>query len=91
MNKYPVWKYVLIAVAILVGIVYAAPNLFGEIPVVQVSGARASFKVDPGLRSDVSALAAKGCSVLLNSPFEVGEDVFNSVLLVEMCVTKRRS
>ena len=37
---------------------------------------------DPGLRSDVSALAAKGCSVLLNSPFEVGEDVFNSVLLV---------
>ncbi|HEX4857809.1 MAG TPA: protein translocase subunit SecD [Usitatibacteraceae bacterium] len=47
MNKYPVWKYVLIAVAILVAFVYTVPNFFGEVPAVQVSGLRTS-KADAG-------------------------------------------
>ncbi len=37
MNKYPIWKYALIAIALVVSAIYAAPNLFGEVPVVQVS------------------------------------------------------
>jgi preprotein translocase subunit SecD len=55
MNKYPLWKYVVIALALVVGIIYAAPNLFGEVPVVQVSGARASQKVDDALRASLEA------------------------------------
>jgi preprotein translocase subunit SecD len=51
MNRYPTWKYVLIGLAILVSAIYAAPNLFGEVPAVQVSGARASVKVDAALRT----------------------------------------
>jgi preprotein translocase subunit SecD len=61
MNKYPIWKYAIIAVALLVSLVYAAPNLFGEVPVVQVSGARASVKVDAAMQAELeSALKAAG-------------------------------
>jgi len=55
MNKYPIWKYAIIAVALLVSIVYAAPNLFGEVPVVQVSGARATVKVEPAMQAELEA------------------------------------
>jgi preprotein translocase subunit SecD len=51
MNKYPTWKYILIAVAILVSVIYAAPNLFGEVPAVQVSPQRATVKIDSELRT----------------------------------------
>ncbi|HRE13392.1 MAG TPA: protein translocase subunit SecD [Usitatibacteraceae bacterium] len=61
MNKYPLWKYILIAVALVVAAIYAAPNLFGEVPVVQVSGARASNKVDAVLQSTLDeAVRAAG-------------------------------
>jgi preprotein translocase subunit SecD len=64
MNKYPIWKYVLIAVAMVVSIIYAAPNLFGEVPVVQVSGARASIKVEADLVSSLES-AIKGAGVAI--------------------------
>ena len=48
MNRYPLWKYVLIGVALLVGLVYTLPNFFGEVPAVQVSPVRATLKVDDG-------------------------------------------
>jgi preprotein translocase subunit SecD len=50
MNRYPLWKYLVIAVAILVSALYAVPNLFGEVPAVQVAGSRATFKVDEAMR-----------------------------------------
>jgi preprotein translocase subunit SecD len=53
MNKYPTWKYILIALVILVSVVYAVPNLFGEVPAVQVSPARATFKIDTALRTGI--------------------------------------
>jgi preprotein translocase subunit SecD len=46
MNRYPVWKYVLIAVALLVGIVYTLPNFFPEVPAVQVSTSKSNVKID---------------------------------------------
>src|SRR5262245_7561651 len=55
MNKYPIWKYAIIAIALLVSVLYAAPNLFGEAPAVQVSGARAATKVDAPLRETLEA------------------------------------
>jgi len=46
MNRYPVWKYVTLVVALLLGVVYTLPNFFGEAPAVQVSSAKATIKVD---------------------------------------------
>jgi preprotein translocase subunit SecD len=49
MNRYPWWKYALLAVALLVGLLYTAPNFYGEAPAVQVSSGKATIKVDSGL------------------------------------------
>jgi preprotein translocase subunit SecD len=46
MNRYPLWKYVLIAVALFVGVVYTLPNFFAEVPAVQVSTSKATVKID---------------------------------------------
>src|SRR5215831_676786 len=46
MNRYPVWVYVTIAMAIVIGTLYTLPNFFGEAPAVQVSPARATAKVN---------------------------------------------
>jgi preprotein translocase subunit SecD len=46
MNRYPLWKYLVIAVALVIGSLYALPNLFGESPAVQVSSGRASVRID---------------------------------------------
>ncbi|MGG7669075.1 MULTISPECIES: protein translocase subunit SecD [Yersinia] len=40
LNRYPLWKYVMLIVVILVGLLYALPNLYGEDPAVQITGAR---------------------------------------------------
>ena len=55
MNRYPVWKYAIIVIALLVGAIYTAPNFFGEAPAVQVSAAKAILKVDPATQSRVEA------------------------------------
>ncbi len=49
MNRFPTWKYTLIALAIVAAFLYTLPNFFGESPAVQVSSARSTVKVDPGL------------------------------------------
>ncbi|MBP7913772.1 MAG: protein translocase subunit SecD [Vitreoscilla sp.] len=49
MNRYPLWKYLLLAFALVVGLVYTLPNFFGEAPAVQVSSVKATVKVDASL------------------------------------------
>ena len=46
MNRYPLWKYITVALALVLGFVYTLPNFFGESPAVQVSSAKATLKVD---------------------------------------------
>ncbi len=46
MNRYPLWKYALLAVALVVGLLYTVPNLYGESPAVQVSSGKATLKLD---------------------------------------------
>ncbi|HEX4886197.1 MAG TPA: protein translocase subunit SecD [Casimicrobiaceae bacterium] len=46
MNRYPVWKYIVIAVAVAVGFLYTLPNFFPEVPAVQVSTSKATIKID---------------------------------------------
>ena len=61
MNRYPVWKYVVIVIAMLVGALYTLPNFFGESPAVQVSSAKPAFKVDSNTLARVeAALKAAG-------------------------------
>ena len=62
MNRYPLWKYLLILAALLFGAVYTTPNLFGESPAVQISLAKSSGKLEPALLGQVED-ALKGASV----------------------------
>ena len=46
MNRYPVWKYAIIVVLLLIAVVYTLPNFFGEAPAVQVSSSKSATKID---------------------------------------------
>jgi preprotein translocase subunit SecD len=59
MNRYPLWKYAILVIAMLVGLIYTLPNFFGEAPAVQVSSAKATLKVDSGLAGRVEQALAK--------------------------------
>jgi preprotein translocase subunit SecD len=53
MNRYPLWKNLLILAVLLLGAIYATPNFFGEAPAVQVSLAKSTGKLDPALMAQV--------------------------------------
>ncbi|MCO8249502.1 protein translocase subunit SecD [Comamonas thiooxydans] len=69
MNRYPVWKYAIIVIALLVGVLYTLPNFFGEAPAVQVSSAKSTVKVDNAVlqkvESALSAASVKATSMSL--------------------------
>ena len=73
MNRYPLWKYAIIVVALLMGGLYTLPNFFGEAPAVQVSAAKAIYKVDAALQTKVvqalkdAAIEPTGLSLENNS------------------------
>jgi len=45
MNRYPVWKYLMIVIALLLGALYTAPNYFGETPALQVTSGRSTLNI----------------------------------------------
>jgi preprotein translocase subunit SecD len=53
MNRYPIWKYALLAIALLLGLLYTLPNFYGEAPAVQISSGKATVKVDAALATRV--------------------------------------
>ncbi|HJD44551.1 MAG TPA: protein translocase subunit SecD [Candidatus Paenalcaligenes intestinipullorum] len=53
MNRYPLWKYLVVLVALVIGILYTLPNFFGESPAVQVAAAKSTVKVDSATLSEV--------------------------------------
>ena len=53
-NQYPFWKYLLVALVLAVGALYAAPNLYGEDPAIQVSSSR-GVVIDEAVRAQVDA------------------------------------
>jgi len=62
-NRYPVWKYAVIVVTVLLGLLYTLPNFFGESPAVQVSSGKATVKVDTSLLGRIEqALSGAGVS-----------------------------
>lgn len=60
MNRYPLWKYLVIAFALVLGVLYTLPNFFGESPAVQISSAKATIKVDAGLITRVEQILQAG-------------------------------
>ena len=64
MNRFPTWKYALIALVIAAAFLYTLPNFFGEAPAVQVSSAKSTVKIDPALVSRVEDALRKA-----NVPF----------------------
>src|SRR5664279_5358859 len=62
MNRYPFWKYALIVIALVVGVVYTLPNFFAEVPAVQVSTSKANIKVDTSTLQTVEE-ALKAASI----------------------------
>ncbi len=56
LNQYPWWKYLLIGLVMLWGLLFALPNLFGEDPAVQISGTRETIQIDAALRDRVVGL-----------------------------------
>jgi len=69
MNRYPLWKYSLIAIALVVAILYTLPNFFAEVPAVQVSTSKATIKIDSSTLQQVEdalksgSIAYRGASV----------------------------
>jgi preprotein translocase subunit SecD len=59
MNRYPLWKYILIAVALLFGVLYTVPNFFGQSPAVQIGSAKATVKVTSATMSTVEDILQK--------------------------------
>jgi preprotein translocase subunit SecD len=53
MNRYPMWKNILVAVMILIGLIYTIPNFFGESPAVQITPAKSTTKLDSALLGKV--------------------------------------
>jgi preprotein translocase subunit SecD len=53
MNRYPIWKNALVAIAVALGLLYTLPNFYGESPAVQVSSGKATVKVDQKLMQRV--------------------------------------
>ena len=60
MNRYPLWKYIVIAVALVIGFLYTLPNFFPEVPAVQVSSSKAAVKIDTALLGTVETALKDG-------------------------------
>jgi len=56
MNRYPLWKYLVVGVALLIAVLYTLPNFFGEVPAVQVTPVRTTEKVDGSLMRRVESV-----------------------------------
>ena len=71
MNQYPLWKYLLIVCMIVIGTVYALPNLFGEDPAVQVSSTR-SARVTEATKDDVKAILERNNLQIVETSYDAG-------------------
>ncbi|MBO1518875.1 protein translocase subunit SecD [Oceanisphaera pacifica] len=63
LNRYPLWKYLMVIAVITISFLYAAPNLFGEDPALQVSGTRGSQVTASELAKTQATLQAAGIDI----------------------------
>jgi preprotein translocase subunit SecD len=74
MNRYPIWKYVLILMTVALATLYTLPNLFGESPAVQIASVRATVKVNTELQHNAEAIL-KAAGVKTEDAFFDGNSV----------------
>ena len=58
MNRYPLWKYIMIGIVLVIGLIYTLPNFYGESPAVQISSGKATVKVTEDTLSRVQTALA---------------------------------
>ncbi|HYG13019.1 MAG TPA: protein translocase subunit SecD [Methylophilaceae bacterium] len=56
MNRYPLWKYLLVLITLILGVLYSLPNIFGESPAVQITATKSGAKLDTALLEQVENL-----------------------------------
>ncbi|GJI97979.1 protein translocase subunit SecD [Duganella caerulea] len=78
MNRYPLWKYILIVVAILLGALYTAPNYYGESPAVQVTSGKSTVKMSSEMTAKVEEVL-KGAGIATNGIAFDGTGTYASV------------
>lgn len=75
MNRYPLWRYILLAFLILEGVIYAFPNLYGEDPAIQIS-AKKGVSIRPELEKRIASnLNAQSI------PYQYFQRTANSILV----------
>lgn len=72
MNRYPLWKYLIIAVSLIFGLFYTLPNFFGESPAIQVSPLRTGTTLDSALLQRIEQLLDKHKLAFSGSLLEPG-------------------
>ncbi len=70
MNRYPIWKYLTVLAAVVIGLLYTLPNLYGESPAVQVSSAKATLKIDMSTLDRVQDILKKAGIASTGAVFE---------------------
>lgn len=96
MNRYPVWKYVMIVIALLLGALYTAPNYFGETPALQVTSGRSTLNITSasvgmvedalkrvGIPTTGVSLEGTGHSTSVRARFASTEEQFKAKLALE--------
>jgi len=70
MNRYPIWKYLTVLVAVVIGLLYTLPNLYGESPAVQISSAKSTLKLDAGMLDRAQDILKKAGVANTGATFE---------------------
>jgi len=60
MNRYPLWKYIVIGVSLLLGLLYTLPNFYGNEPAVQISADKPTVKIEPATVQRVESILNLG-------------------------------
>lgn len=70
MNRYPLWKYLIVVVALIIGALYTVPNIFGQTPAVQISSANVARKVDESMLARVEQILQQNNIPFTSSQFQ---------------------
>ncbi len=70
MNRYPLWKYIVIVITLLLGFFYTLPNYYGNEPAVQISSDKSAIKVDAATAQTVEGILSLEKIPYTNIKFE---------------------
>src|SRR4051812_47096848 len=101
MNRYPIWKYILIVIALALGALYTAPNYFGDSPALQVTSGKSTIKINSdtvaqvetvlkqeGVKSTGLSLDGTGNSTSVRVRFDSPDTQFKAKQMLEKDLNK---